>query len=177
MKADRKKPAGNGVFLLKTALAATRRDQPMSFSSPQRQLRVLLVDDDAVFRELMAFVLRNDAGVEIVGQGSDGAEGVELARALRPDVVVMDLRMPNMDGFEATRQISATVPDARVLVVSSSKERDDIDRATKAGAAAYLPKDRAVAEVAGAIARLLPARSEAKKRFLSHFFARRLVFG
>jgi DNA-binding NarL/FixJ family response regulator len=149
----------------------------MSSTAFQRQLRVLLVDDDAVFRELMAFVLRTDAGVEIVGQGSDGAEGVELARALHPDVVVMDLRMPNMDGFEATRQISETLPDARVLVVSSSRERDDIERATKAGAAAYLPKDRAVAEVAREIARLLPARSEAQKRFLSHFFARRLVFG
>jgi DNA-binding NarL/FixJ family response regulator len=149
----------------------------MSSSSPHRPLRVPLVDDDPVFRELMAFVLQTDAGAAIVGQASDGAEGVELARELRPDVVVMDLRMPRMDGFEATRQITASMRDARVLVVSSSTERDDIERATRAGAAAYVPKERAVAEVAGEIARLRPVRSEAKKRFLSHFFARRLVLG
>jgi DNA-binding NarL/FixJ family response regulator len=149
----------------------------MSSPSPQRPLRVLLVDDDPVFRELLAFVLRTDAGAEIVGQGCDGVEGVELAQALRPDVVVMDLRMPHMDGFEATRKIAASVPDTRVLVVSSSKERGDIERATEAGAAAYLPKDRAVADVAGVITRLRDASTEAKRRFLSHFFARRLVFG
>ena len=149
----------------------------MSSPSPQRPLRVLLVDDDPVFRELLAFVLRTDAGAEIVGQGCDGVEGVELAQALHPDVIVMDLRMPHMDGFEATRQITESVPEARVLVVSSSKERGDIERATQAGAAAYLPKDRAVAEVAGAITRLRQAGPQARGRFLSHFFTRRLVFG
>lgn len=149
----------------------------MSSPSPQPPLRVLLVDDDPVFRELLAFVLRADAGAEIVGQGSDGAEGVELARALCPDVVVMDLRMPGMDGFEATRQISTSVPGTHVLVVSSSKEREDVARATAAGAAAYLPKDRAVAELGAEIARLRPANAEAKKRFLSHLLARRLVLG
>jgi DNA-binding NarL/FixJ family response regulator len=146
-------------------------------SSPQPPLRVLLVDDDPIFRELLAFVLRTDAGAEIVGQGCDGVEGLELARELSPDVVVMDLRMPHMDGFEATRQISAGVPAARVLVVSSSKERGDIERATTAGAAAYLAKDRVVAEVAGAIARLREGSAPAKRRFLRHFFGRRLVFG
>jgi DNA-binding NarL/FixJ family response regulator len=149
----------------------------MSSSTPKRPLRVLLVDDDPVFRELMAFVLRAHAGAEIVGQASDGAEGVELARTLHPDVVVMDLRMPTMDGFEATRQICTAVPDARVLVVSSSTERDDIERATRAGAAAYLPKDRVVADVAGEIARLRPPGAEGRTRYLSHFFARRLVLG
>lgn len=149
----------------------------MSASAPQRPLRVLLVDDDPVFRELLAFVLRTDVGAEIVGQAHDGAAGVKLARVLRPDVVVMDLRMPRMDGFEATRQISAEVREARVLVVSSSTERDDIERATRAGAAGYLPKDRVVAEVAGEIARLRAAKSEPQRRCLRHFVGRRLVLG
>jgi DNA-binding NarL/FixJ family response regulator len=122
-------------------------------------------------------VLRADVGAVIVGQACDGAEGVELARELRPDIVVMDLRMPNMDGFEATRQIAATVPDARVLVVSSSKEREDIERAGRAGAAGYLPKDRAVAELSSEIGRLRPAKAEARRRSLSHHFVRRLVLG
>lgn len=148
----------------------------MSSASPQLPLRVILVDDDPVFRELLAFVLRADVGAEVVGQAADGAEGVALARELRPDVVVMDLRMPLMDGFEATRQIAATVPDARVLVVSSSKEREDIERAGRAGAAGYLPKDRAVAELPEEVGRLRPAK-RSERRSLSVFLARRLVLG
>lgn len=149
----------------------------MSSTSPHRPLRVLLVDDDTVFRELLAFVLRADVGAEIVGHASDGAQGVELAQELHPDVVVMDLRMPAMDGFEATRRIAATVPDARVVVVSSSTEPDDIERAGKAGAAGYVPKDRAVAELSDAVGQLRPAKRKAKRRSLSVFFARRFVFG
>jgi DNA-binding NarL/FixJ family response regulator len=149
----------------------------VSSTSPHRPLRVLLVDDDPVFRELLAFVLRADVGAEIVGHASDGALGVELARELHPDVVVMDLRMPAMDGFEATRQIAATVPDARVVVVSSSTEPEDIERAGKAGAAGYVPKDRAVAELSDAVGQLRPAKRKAKRRSLSVFFARRFVFG
>jgi DNA-binding NarL/FixJ family response regulator len=149
----------------------------VSSTSPHRPLRVLLVDDDPVFRELLAFVLRADVGAEIVGHASDGALGVELARELHPDVVVMDLRMPAMDGFEATRQIAATVPDARVVVVSSSTEPEDIERAGKAGAAGYVPKDRAVAELSDAVGQLRAAKRKAKRRSLSVFFARRFVFG
>jgi DNA-binding NarL/FixJ family response regulator len=149
----------------------------VSQSSFTRPPRVLLVDDDIVFRELIAFVLRTDVGAEIVGHAADGAKGVELARELQPDVVVMDLRMPGMDGFEATQQIAATVPDARVIVVSSSTEPEDIERAGRAGAAGYVPKDRAVAELSGEVERLRPAEKPAKRRTLSHFFARRLVFG
>jgi two-component system, NarL family, response regulator LiaR len=149
----------------------------VSSPTPQRPLRIVLVDDDPVFRELIAFVLRADIGAEIVGNAFDGAEGVQLTQELHPDIVVMDLRMPGMDGFEATRQIAATVPDARVVVVSSSKERDDIERARRAGAACYVPKDRAVAELSDAVGQLRPAKSEAKQRSLSLFFARRLVLG
>jgi DNA-binding NarL/FixJ family response regulator len=149
----------------------------VSSPSLHRPLRILLVDDDPVFRELIAFVLRADVGAEIVGHASDGTEGVELAQELHPDVVVMDLRMPCMDGFEATRQIAATVPDARVVVVSSSKEREDIERAGRAGAAGYVPKDRAVAELSDAVGQLRTAKPETKRRSLSLFFARRLVLG
>ena len=149
----------------------------MTSASPQMPLRVLLVDDDPVFRELLAFVLRADVGAEIVGSAADGAKGVQLADELRPDVVVMDLLMPRMDGFEATKRIAATVPDARVLVVSSSTDPKDVERAGKAGAAGYLPKDRAVAELPGEVGRLRPAKHGSKRRSLSVFFARRLVLG
>jgi DNA-binding NarL/FixJ family response regulator len=126
-------------------------------AAPTRPLGVLLVDDDPVFRELLAFVLRAHEGVEIVGEASDGAEGVELAGELRPDIVVMDLRMPRVDGFEATRRIAAKVQGTRVLIVSSSSEREDVERALAAGAAGYVPKDRAVAELPDELERLRPA--------------------
>jgi DNA-binding NarL/FixJ family response regulator len=137
----------------------------------------LLVDDDPVFRELIAFVLRNDLGAAVVGHASNGGRGVELAAELTPDVVVMDLRMPGMDGFEATERITATAGAPRVVVVSSSTDPDDVDRAARAGAAGYVPKDRAVAELAGEVERLRPAPPPQKRRSLSHLFARRLVFG
>lgn len=140
-------------------------------------IRVLLVDDDPAFAELMAFVLRVDAGAEVVGHAWDGVEGVELAGTLRPDVVVMDLRMPRMDGFEATRRIAETVQGTRVVVVSSSTEREDVERAHAAGAAGYVPKDRAVAELPGELGRLRAAMQSESRRPLSLFFARRLVLG
>src|SRR5215210_5683169 len=118
----------------------------MSAATP-RPLRVLVVDDDPACRELLAFVLRVDVEAEVVGYAYDGVEGVRLARPLRPDVVVMDLRMPRMDGLEATRQIAATVRGARVLVVSSSTDPEDARRAREAGAAGFIRKDRAVAEL------------------------------
>jgi DNA-binding NarL/FixJ family response regulator len=123
----------------------------------RRPLRVLIVDDDPLFRELLAFVVRTDPGAELVGEACDGVEGVELAGELRPDVVVMDLRMPRMDGFEATRRIAATVEGASVLVVSSSSDPEDMARARAAGAAGYVPKDRAVAGLPEELGRLRPA--------------------
>jgi DNA-binding NarL/FixJ family response regulator len=124
--------------------------------TPRQPVRILLVDDDPVFRELLAFVLRSDLGAEIVGMAGDGAKGVELAVKLRPDVVVMDLRMPLIDGFEATRSIVSAVDGACVLVVSSSTDSTDVERATRAGAAGYVPKELAVADLSGEIERLRP---------------------
>ena len=128
------------------------------FSPAPNPIRVLLVDDDDAFAELIAAVLVLDGRAEVVGRAADGAEGIRLARALRPDVVVMDLRMPRMDGFEATRALAeGPVRGPRVLVVSSSPDPDDVARALEAGAASFLPKDRAAAELLGDIEQLRPA--------------------
>ena len=115
--------------------------------------RVLLVDDDPAFAELIKSVLARD-GIELLAQAFDGAEGVELAVGLEPDIVLMDIRMPGMDGLEATRRIVEAVPRARVLAVSSSKDREDVARARQAGAIGYLPKDRLTAELRDWIERL-----------------------
>jgi two-component system, NarL family, response regulator DesR len=130
--------------------AARRHPQP---------IRVLLVDDDPAFRELLSFVVRVDSDAEVVGQAADGEEGVRLATELEPDVVLMDLQMPILDGFEATRRIAATVPRARILVISSANEPEVIRRALEAGAAGFLPKDRAVAELPVQLEQLRPAKS------------------
>ncbi|HEX7256203.1 MAG TPA: response regulator transcription factor [Gaiellaceae bacterium] len=126
-------------------------------------LRVLLVDDDPAFAELITCLLRMD-GVEVLAHAFDGAEGVELALDLRPDVVVMDVRMPRMDGLEATRRILGSLADTAVLVVSSSKDPEDVQRALDAGAAGYLPKDRATAELLERLEQLRPLRSSPEAR-------------
>lgn len=125
------------------------------FAAPP-PLRVVLVDDDPAFAELITCVLMLE-GVDVLGHAHDGAEGVELTLELEPDVVVMDVRMPRMDGLEATRRIVGAVPGARVLVVSSSKDPEDVERARDAGAAGYLPKDRAATELGEWLELLRPA--------------------
>lgn len=126
-------------------------------------IRVLLVDDDPAFAELITCVL-SLGGVDVLGHARDGAEGIELTQELEPDVVVMDVRMPRMDGLEATRRIVGAVPGASVLVVSSSKDPEDVERARDAGAAGYLPKDRAATELREWLELLRPARASSESR-------------
>ncbi len=136
----------------------------MSPASPP--LRVLLVDDDPAFAELIKCVLKLD-GTEVLDHALDGAEGVELALNLEPDVVLMDVRMPVMDGFEATRRIVAAIPTMRVLVVSSSRHLEDVERAREAGAIGYLPKDRVMADLREWLERLRPPSSSPEERIVA----------
>jgi DNA-binding NarL/FixJ family response regulator len=101
--------------------------------------RVLLVDDAAAIRNAIRGVLE-DAGIEVVGEASDGAEGVALAGSLHPDVVLMDLRMPSRDGFQATEQIARELPDVRVVVLSAYETEESANAVLAAGAFAFLPK-------------------------------------
>jgi CheY-like chemotaxis protein len=135
------------------------------FAAP-RPTRVLLVDDDPAFAELITCMLELD-GVIVVGHALDGAEGVEFARRLEPDVVLMDVRMPRMDGLEATRRIVELRPETPVLVVSSSKDPEDVERAHEAGAVGYLSKDRAARELADWIERLHEPAPQPERRIPS----------
>jgi DNA-binding NarL/FixJ family response regulator len=101
--------------------------------------RVLLVDDAAAIRNALRGVLE-DAGIEIVGEASDGAQGVALAGSLRPDVVLMDLRMPSEDGFQATARIVRDHPEVRVVVLSAYETEESAEAVLAAGAFAFLPK-------------------------------------
>jgi DNA-binding NarL/FixJ family response regulator len=103
-------------------------------------VRVLLVDDQALFREALATLLALSPELEVVGQAGDGAEAVAQCARLKPDVVLMDLRMPGVDGIEATRRIAAVQPEVRVLVLTTFEEDEEVFAAIRAGAAGYLLK-------------------------------------
>lgn len=114
-------------------------------------VRVLIVDDHEVVREGLQTLLGEEAGIELVGQAVNGVEAVEMARALEPEVVLMDLVMPRMDGIEATRQILTALPACRVLILTSFAEDARVRDAIQAGATGYLLKDTLRPELVQAI--------------------------
>ncbi len=116
-----------------------------------KPLRVVIADDHRLFAQALEAILGADERIEVVGQASDGAEAVELARALVPDVVLMDVSMPVLDGFEATREIRAATGNVRVLMLTGSNSRADVDRSRKAGASGYVTKDRIASELVEAL--------------------------
>jgi DNA-binding NarL/FixJ family response regulator len=105
-----------------------------------KKLRLLLVDDQAMFREGLRVLLSLQADLEVVGEMGDGAAAVVAAQALRPDVVLMDLRMPGVGGVEATRRIKAAQPEIRVIVLTTFDEDEEVFAALRAGAVGYLLK-------------------------------------
>jgi DNA-binding NarL/FixJ family response regulator len=107
---------------------------------------LLLADDHQMLRQGLRRSME-DEGFEVLGEAADGAEAVRLACELRPDVVLMDVSMPEMDGVEATRQIRAAVEQARIIMLTMHADQDVIRRAVKAGASGYLVKDCSIDEV------------------------------
>ena len=114
-------------------------------------LRVLIADDHRLFAEALEAILATDERIEVVGQASDGSQAVELAQKLDPDVVLMDVSMPVLDGFEATREIRSGSEGVRVLMLTGSNSRADVDRSREAGASGYVTKDRIASELVTAI--------------------------
>lgn len=119
---------------------------------------MLVVDDHAVVRASVVRLLASEPEIEVVGVAADGAKAVALSRELRPDVVVMDLCMPVLDGVEAIRQIVASGQRTRVLVFTSSPDRECLTRARVAGAVGHVLKDEEPQEL---LARVLQLGSEA----------------
>jgi DNA-binding NarL/FixJ family response regulator len=113
-------------------------------------VRVLLADDHRMLREGLRRTFE-DNGLEVVGEADDGAEAVRLALETTPDVVVMDVTMPNVDGVEATRQLRAQWPEARIGILTMHSDQDIVANAIRAGASGYLTKDCSSEELVGAI--------------------------
>ena len=114
-------------------------------------IRVLIVDDHTIVRKGIRALLTEIAGIDVVGEAADGQEAVVQANRLRPDVILMDLAMPKMDGIEATREIKASQPDSRILVMTSFATDEKVLPAIKAGALGYLLKESAPEDLVQAI--------------------------
>lgn len=112
---------------------------------------VLIVDDSDLFAAALEAVLTGEEGIEVVGSAGDGEEALRLADERRPQIVLMDISMPVLDGFEATERIRAELPDVSVLMLTGSAADADVRRAHEAGAAGYVTKDRIAEELVEAI--------------------------
>jgi DNA-binding NarL/FixJ family response regulator len=137
---------------------------------PADDLRVLVADDHALYRRGLVMELDDADDLEVIAEASDGEEAVVEAIALAPDVILMDVRMPGIDGIEATRRILAATPSARVLMLSVSDEPDDLLEAIKAGAAGYLLKETSINDIAESTRRVARGHS-----FVSPVLAGRLL--
>jgi DNA-binding NarL/FixJ family response regulator len=122
-------------------------------------IRVLVADDQRVVRDGLSMLVGLIDGVEVVGTARDGVEAVELARRERPHVVLMDLRMPRMEGAEATREIRAALPDAQVLVLTTYADDESLFPALRSGARGYLTKDASAEEIEQAIKALVAGQT------------------
>jgi NarL family two-component system response regulator LiaR len=114
-------------------------------------IRVLIVDDHTVVRDGLNALLAAEPGMEVVGSAADGIEAVRLAQELNPDVILLDLVMPRMDGVQATIEIKRNTPDARILVLTSFAENHQVFSAIKSGAIGYMMKDTSSEELIQAI--------------------------
>ena len=114
-------------------------------------VRVLIADDHSLFAEALQAILGTDSRFEIVALAGDGRKAVELAEELKPDVVLMDISMPVLDGFAATKELQMRAPQCAVLMLTGSNARGDVDKARSSGAAGYVTKDRIAGELIDAI--------------------------
>jgi DNA-binding NarL/FixJ family response regulator len=117
-------------------------------------IRVLVADDHPVVRHGLCTMLEIEDDIVVVGRAADGEEAVEQAREMRPDIILMDVQMPHLDGIEALRRIRASDPDARVIVLTTYRDEDYIFPSLRAGARGYLLKDASREELAAAIRRV-----------------------
>ncbi len=119
------------------------------------KIRIFIADDHAVVRAGLRALLKEDPALELVGEASGGVEAVELAGQLKPDVLVLDLSMPDLDGISVTRKVKAALPETRILILTVHEDEALLREAIKAGASGYILKRAAEAELISAIQTIL----------------------
>ncbi|MFD6890913.1 response regulator [Streptomyces sp. NPDC059957] len=134
-------------------------------------IRVLIADDQPLVRRGLALILAPEPEFEVVGEAGDGAEAVALAERLRPDVVVMDIRMPVLDGVEATAKLSGLLPECRVLALSTFDMDEYVVAALRAGAYGFLPKDVSPEELTAAIRTVHTGEAAVAPRLLTRLIS------
>src|SRR4051794_5886282 len=121
------------------------------------RVTVVIADDHRLFAEALEAILSTDARINVIARAADGAEAVDLAREHKPDVVLMDIAMPVMDGIDATRTISGELPGTSVIVLTGSNSTGDVSAARAAGASGYVTKDQIAGDLVRAILDSVPS--------------------
>jgi len=135
-------------------------------------IRLLIVDDHHVVRRGLVFFLKTQKDIEIVGEAKNGREAVELVKLLHPDVVLMDLVMPEMDGIQATREIKQCLPKTEIMMLTSFSDQDHVIPAIEAGAAGYQLKDIEPDELVASIRKLVKGENTLHAKATNHLLTR-----
>lgn len=134
-------------------------------------IRVLIADDHHVVRRGLVFFLRTQEEMTIIGEAGNGKEAVELARSLKPDIILMDLSMPDMDGIEATKIIKDEQPDIKILILTSFSDQDHVLPALEAGASGYQLKDIQPDELVNCIKKIMNGENQLHPKATSHLLS------
>lgn len=134
-------------------------------------IRILIVDDHHVVRRGLSFFLRTQKEIEIIGEAGNGKEAVQLAKALKPDLILMDLIMPIMDGIEATKMIKTDMPEIKIMMLTSFSDQDHVIPALEAGASGYQLKDIEPDELISCIKKIIAGENQLHPKATSHLLA------
>ncbi|KGM45521.1 response regulator transcription factor [Neobacillus niacini] len=134
-------------------------------------IRILIADDHHVVRRGLAFFLKTQKDIEIIGEAGNGREAVELARTLKPDLILMDLVMPEMDGIQATQIIKNELPEIKIMMLTSFSDQDHVIPALEAGASGYQLKDIEPDELINCINKIINGENQLHPKATSHLLA------
>lgn len=134
-------------------------------------IKIVVVDDHHVVRRGLVFFLRTQKGLEIVGEAANGREAIDLAKSLKPDLILMDLVMPEMDGIEATRIIKKDQPEIRIMMLTSFSDQDHVIPALEAGASGYQLKDIEPDDLVASIKKMMAGENQLHPKATSHLLA------
>jgi DNA-binding NarL/FixJ family response regulator len=134
-------------------------------------VKILIADDHHVVRRGLVFFLKTQKDIEVIGEAKNGQEAVEMTKKLSPDIVLMDLDMPVMDGIEATKQIKAAMPEMRIMILTSFSDQDHVIPAIEAGASGYQLKDIEPDELVRSIKRILAGENQLHPKATTHLLS------